>query len=269
MLFLAKEEESAAEELEKSGVDDDETNESGTTPSPLGRVTLLLLATSNGNDDAITGIGEEVGGSSSVFEGTRAVFALLSQPSNGSVFVVRLEVDVAIADTRTGRLDAEIAFVLRSRSSDGSIFGGFIRTGRVPSCCGIDDISNIDSVCSRFKRVGAEDPVVLVLVLGEFEFEFVFVVLDDTAMAGIIGEERTAASDTLSSGESLCTVLFEFTLFVGKVRVVVAAAAAASPQHQSPTFQFLLLPSMLVVRFIVPRIVLYAVLLFVHFVAIT
>ena len=69
------------------------------------------------------------------------------------------------------------------------------------------------------------------------------------------GGERTATPDTLSSGE--CTVPFEFTLFVGKVRV-----AATSPQHQSPIFQFLLLQS-LVVWFILLYCI--VVLLFVRF----
>uniref|UniRef100_A0A7S4EGY9 Secreted protein n=1 Tax=Pseudo-nitzschia australis TaxID=44445 RepID=A0A7S4EGY9_9STRA len=105
----------------------------------------------------------------------------------------------------------EVAFVVFAFAT--------ICTGRAASCCcGIE----IDSGCSRFKSDGAKEPVIL--VLGEF------VVLDDTAMEGIIGEER-AAPGTFSAGER--TVPFGFTI-VETVRVV---AAAASTQHQSPVFQ--------------------------------
>ena len=172
---MAKEKELAAEP-EKSGVDD-ETSELGTTSSPLDRVALPPLATFNGNDDAIAGIGEGVAGSISVFEGTRAAFVFVLRPSDGSTFG-GLD-DVAIVGS-TGRMDAERVFVLRSRSSDGSIFGGLgnivvvvvfalatIRTGRAASCCGID--IDIDSACSRFKSDGAKEPAMLV-VLGELEF---------------------------------------------------------------------------------------------------
>ena len=182
-----------AAEREKSGVDDDETNESGTTSLPLldrvALLLLLLLATFNGNDDAITGIGEEEGGAG----GTRAVFVfvLLSPSSDGSVFVVRLDDDVAIV-VGAGRVDEE-----RAASGDNDI--------------------RSDCSCSRFKRDNGTKEPVLVL-----EGEFEFVVLDDTAMAGT--KDNT-----------------------GAVRVlIVSLLLAASPQHQSPIFHFLLLSSLVV-----------------------
>jgi len=74
-LAVAAREEETAAEPGKSGINDDETDESGTTPSlPLldSVALVLLLATFNGNDDELAGIGEEAG----------AIF-----PLNGSVFV--------------------------------------------------------------------------------------------------------------------------------------------------------------------------------------
>jgi len=136
-----------------------------------------------------------------------------------------------IVDARAGRVDAERA-----------AFGG-IDADAGSDCCSRfnrDDgrnepaavllrassefvfvalISGTDSGCSRFKSDGAKEPVTMLIVLvGELELKFV--ALDDakSAMAG--------TKDI--------------------------AVAAASPQHQSPCFHFLLLSS-LVVWFIVLR----------------
>jgi len=114
---VAKEEEMAAEP-EKSGVDDDETDASGTTPSLplLDRVALvlvlvLLLATVHGNDawDALAGIGEEAG-AISVSETTREL-SLVSPSSNASVLVFVLVVRLDDDDNGAFEFELEFEFV--------------------------------------------------------------------------------------------------------------------------------------------------------------